>query len=232
MRLWAHRRVDTLLAGRSLSAQQVFRLPLKAFGADLAAWMTAGLIMVFIYYFFFLPYVATAIKVLGGCFALGIFSGMLSYLATERRIARWLEHSETFALPPGRLLRVSQKIVILIVAVLGMMAVTILLMMLLDVYYLIGQDFSRPDIYWGVFKGITFAFCVLLGISLMIVRRYASNLRTTLDTQLAAMEEISRGNLEKQVPILSRDELAFVAEQTNQMMQGLKERDFCRTRFD
>ena len=232
LRLWAHRRVDTFLSTRSLSAKQVFRLPLQAFWADLAAWMSAGLIMVFIYYVFLLPYVATAIKVLGGCFALGLFSGMLSYLATERRIAQWLQRAETFSLPSGKLLRVSHKIVILIVTVLGMMAVTILLMMLLDVYYLIGQNFSRPEIYWGIFKEIAFALCVLLGISLLIVRRYASNLRTTLDTQLAAMEEISRGNLEKQVPILSRDELARVADQTNQMMQGLKERDLCRTRFD
>jgi len=220
------------LAGTNLSARQVFGLPIRAFGTDVAAWMTAGLIMVFIYYVFFLPYFATAIKVLGGCLALGIFSGMLSYLATERHIARWLQNMEVFSLPSGKQLRVSMKIVILIVMVLGMMAVTILLMVLLDVYYLIGQDLSRPEIYWGIFKEIVFALCVLLGISLLIVRRYASNLSAMLDTQLAAMEEISRGNLEKQVPILSSDELARVAEQTNQMLQGLKEREFCRSRFD
>ncbi|MBR9987458.1 MAG: OsmC family protein [Desulfosarcina sp.] len=43
------------------------------------------------------------------------------------------------------------------------------------------------------------------------------------------MDEISRGNLEKQVPILSSDEFARVAEKTNLMMLGLKERDFCRS---
>ena len=232
LRLWAHRRVGTFLAGSDLSARQVFGLPIRAFGADMAAWMTAGLIMVSIYYVFLIPYFATAIKVLGGCLGLGIFSGMLSYLATEKQIALRLQREETHRLPPGKLWRVSRKIVILIVTILGMMAVTILLMVLLDVYYLIGQNYSRPDVYWGIFKEIVFALGVLLGISLLIVRRYASNLRTIMDTQLAAMEEISRGNLEKQVPILSRDELARVAEQTNRMMQGLKERDFCRTRFD
>jgi len=105
-------------------------------------------------------------------------------------------------------------------------------MMLLDVYYLIGQDFSQPEIYWGIFKEIAFALCVLLGISMVIVRRYGSNLTEILDAQLAAMDEISRGNLEKQVPILSSDEFARVAEKTNLMMLGLKERDFCRSSFD
>jgi len=232
VRLWAHRRIAVLLAGAKLAPRQVFGLPMRAFWADMAAWMSAGLIMVGIYYIFLIPYFATAIKVLGGCLGLGIFSGMLSYLATERRIALWLQRAERHRLPPGKLLRVSRKIVILIVAILGMMAATILLMVLLDVYYLIGQNYSRPDVYWGIFKEIVFALGVLLAISLWIVRRYASNLQAMLETQLVAMEEISRGNLEKQVPILSRDELAQVAEQTNRMMQGLKERDFCRSRFD
>lgn len=198
----------------------------------MTAWMVAGLAMVVIYYFFFLPYASTAIKVLAGCAASGMFSGMLSYLSTERQIVRNFKGRKTFSMPPGKLLTVSKKIVVLIVTVVGMMAFAILLMVLLDVYYLIGQGNSRPEIYWGIFKEIAFALCVMLGISLIIVHRYASNLKEILDTQLAAMEEISRGNLEKQVPILSSDEFARVAEKTNQMMLGLKERDFCRSSFD
>jgi methyl-accepting chemotaxis protein len=129
-------------------------------------------------------------------------------------------------MPSGKLLTVSQKIFVLILTVLGIMAFSILLMMLLDVYYLIDQDFSRPEIYWGIFKEIAFALCVLLGISMVIVHRYGSNLTEILDTQLAAMDEISRGNLEKQVPILSIDEFARVAEKTNLMMLGLKGKRF------
>jgi adenylate cyclase len=200
--------------------------------ADLMTWLAAALVMVFIYYFFFIPYASTGIKVLVGCMAFGMFSGMLGYLSTERRIVSKFKGRKTFSMPPGNLLTVSKKIIVLIVTVVGMMAFAILLMVLLDVYYLIGQNFSQPEIYWGIFKEIAFALCVLLGISLLIVRRYASNLKEILDTQLAAMDEISRGNLEKQVPILSSDEFAQVAEKTNQMMLGLKERDFCKSSFD
>jgi len=231
-RIRAYRRSQVLLAGSTPPIRQVFQLPGRAFTTDVTAWMAAGLVMVVIYYFFFLPYVATAIKVLGGCLALGIFSGMLSYLDTERRIVQRLKQFETFSLPPGNLFRVSKKMVVLIVTVLGIMAITILLMVLLDVYYLMGQDASQPHIYWGILKEISFALCVLLGISLLIVQRYASNLRDILDTQLAAMQDISRGDLTRQVPILSRDELARVADQTNQMLNGLKERDLCRSSFD
>ena len=225
-------RVNAMLSDSDPPIQRVFRLPWQAFVADLTAWTVAGLVMVFIYYVFFIPFASTGIKVLVGCVAFGIFSGMLGYLSTERRIVRKLKQRRTFSMPSGSLLTVSKKIFVLIVTVLGIMAFSILLMVLLDVYYLIGQDFSQPEIYWGIFKEIAFALCVLLGISMVIVRRYGSNLTEILDTQLAAMDEISRGNLEKQVPILSSDEFARVAEKTNLMMLGLKERDFCRSSFD
>jgi len=198
----------------------------------MAAWVVAGLAMVLIYYGFFTPYVSTGVKVLVSCAAFGLFSGMLSYLSTERRIVKTLKEQGNFAIPAGRHLTVSKKIFILIISVVGMITLAILLMVLHDVYYLIGQGYSQPGIYWGILKEITFALCVLLGIALVIVRRYAANLKEIIDTQLAAMDEISQGNLETQVPILSGDEFARVAEKTNQMMEGLKERDFCRASFD
>ncbi len=232
LRLWLYRRADASLSVPDASIQHVLRLPWRTFLTDMATWLAAGLVMVFIYYTFFLPYASTAIKVLAACAAFGMFSGMMSYLSTERRIVHSFKERRTFAMPSGRLLTVSKKILVLIVTVVGMMAFTILLMVLLDVYYLIGQDTSRPEVYWGIFKEIAFALCVLLGISLLIVKRYAANLKAILDLQIKAMDEISRGNLEKQVPIVSSDEFARVAQKTNQMMLGLKERDFCRSSFD
>jgi class 3 adenylate cyclase len=232
LRLWLYRRADASLAVPDASIQQVLRLPWRAFLTDMATWLAAGLVMVFIYYTFLLPYASTAIKVLAACAAFGMFSGMMSYLSTERRIVHSFRGRRTFSMPSGRLLTVSKKILVLIVTVVGMMAFAILLMVLLDVYYLIGKENSRPEVYWGIFKEIAFALCILLGISLVIVKRYAANLKAILDLQLNAMDEISRGNLEKQVPIVSSDEFARVAQKTNQMMLGLKERDFCRSSFD
>jgi hypothetical protein len=79
--------------------QRVFRLPWRAFTADMTAWVGAGLVMVFIYYVFFIPFASTGIKVLVGCAALGMFSGMLGYLSTERRIVRTLKGRKTFIMP-------------------------------------------------------------------------------------------------------------------------------------
>jgi len=219
------------MAQAEVSADQVFRLPRRALKADLAAWMTASLVMLVIYYGFFTPFATTSIKVLFSCAGLGLFAGILSYLSTERGIVACLKNRPELSIPVNRLFPVSKKISLLIVIVVAMMAVSVLLMVLLDIYYLIGKEFSPPHVYWGVFTEIAFALAVMVGITLVIVRRYAATLKEIMDIQLAAMDEISRGNLEKQVPILSRDEFARMAEKTNTMMIGLQERDFCRSSF-
>ncbi|HSO18174.1 MAG TPA: adenylate/guanylate cyclase domain-containing protein [Desulfosarcina sp.] len=232
LRLWVHRRAEALVHGPVPSDQGIYKLPRQAFLADMGTWTLAGLIMVLIYALFFLPYLSTHIKVMAACLAFGVFGGMLGYLRIERRIIDRLKGETTFGAPPGKQLAMSKKVVALLVTVVGMMALTILLMVLLDVYYLIDRSQSQPEVYWGIFKEVVFALVVLLGIALVIVQRYAANLRAVLDAQLAAMDDISRGNLEKDVPVLSDDEFARIAERTNQMLLGLKERDFCRSSFD
>ncbi len=233
VRLYALRRSDRALKGENPKGQpNMLNLPWKAFRSDVITWTCAGAVMVIIYYGFFLPYASSSIKVLGGCAAIGVFCGMLSYLNTEKRVIRVLADRDEANPKPRRILTLSRKIFILIVVMLGIMALTILMMVLLDVYYLLDQDLSRPEVYWGIFKEIVFALIVLLGLSLIIMKRYASNLKAVMDLQLAAMEEISRGRLDKQVPVLTSDEFARFAQKTNEMMVGLQERDFCRSSFE
>ena len=62
---------------KAFSDEGLLQLPWRSFWADVLAWVAAGGAMVIIYYGFFLPYASTSIKVLGGCTALGIFSGMV-----------------------------------------------------------------------------------------------------------------------------------------------------------
>jgi len=45
------------------------------------------------------------------------------------------------------------------------------------------------------------------------------------------MEDISRGNYNNQVPVVTSDEFGMIAAKTNEMIKGLKERDFCQISF-
>ena len=223
-----HRRI----AEGAATDKALFRLPWKELRADLFTWAAASLVMVALYEIFYEPYLTTGIKVVIGCLSFGLFGGMLSYLSAERRLIESLRDSTAAQEPPDRLFPVTRKMMIMIAALLVFMAFAILLMVLLDVYYLLqNPEMPEPEIYWGIFKEIVFALVVLLAISMEVVRRYSGNMKTSLSIQLGAMERISEGDLEVRVPLLADDEFARIAAKTNEMIQGLRERDICEVRF-
>ena len=75
------------------------------------------------------------------------------------------------------------------------------------------------------------SFAVLLVLSLFILGKYSQNLKTILSIQLGVMGDISRGNYDAQVPAVTNDEFGLIAAKTNEMIKGLKEKDFCQISF-
>lgn len=210
----------------------LFKLPWREFRADLIAWMMAGLMMVIIYEVFFEPYIWTGIKVLISCFSAGLFAGMYHYLGIENRVIDTLGQRKSHSIPPTSMITVSKKVLTLIASLLVFMALAVLMMVVLDIYYLLeNRDVSGPELYWGVFKEIVFALGVMLFLSFMIMNRYTRNLKKTLGSHISAMEKISEGDLDTPVPVLSNDEFAHIAVKTNDMIQGLREREICHASF-
>ncbi len=132
---------------------------------------------------------------------------------------------------PRRILSVSGKMLFFVLTVLFFMVLVVLLMIFMDINYLLSHRELGPDIYMGVFKEILFAFGVLLLLSLVILGRYSQNLRSLIARQLDVMSDISQGNYNTQVPVVSNDEFGLIAAKTNEMIRGLKERDFCQMSF-
>jgi len=211
----------------------VYGLPWKEFWADVAAWLLAGILMGAIYMVYFGAPLSTGSKVLIGALCFGLFGGMMSFLAFERQIIDRLKAMpDRAAGRPTRMLSVSRKMLFFMLSVLLFMVVSILLMIFMDIRYLLtNRDALGPDIYFGVFKEILFAFSVLLVMSLFILGRYSRNLKEILATQVNAMESVTRGEYDSRVPVVSNDEFGLIAAKTNDMIIGLKERDQCHISF-
>jgi class 3 adenylate cyclase len=119
-----------------------------------------------------------------------------------------------------------------VVTVLLFMVAAILLMVFMDIHYLLThKDTLGPEIYFGVFKEILFAFAVLLFLSLVIMGRYSQNLKRILSIQVGAMDDVTNGEYEAQVPVVSNDEFGMIAAKTNRMIRGLKEGAACQVSF-
>jgi class 3 adenylate cyclase len=133
---------------------------------------------------------------------------------------------------PKRVFSVSSKMLFFTITVLLFMIVAILLMALIDINYLLAnKDSFSIDFFFGFFKEILFAFAILLLLSLFVLGRYSQNLKMILTLQLGVMEDISHGNYNTQVPTVTNDEFGLIAAKTNEMIKGLKEKDFCQISF-
>lgn len=201
--------------------------------AELVSWLIAGALMTSLYLFYYKAPLMTGAKILLGCLSFGLFGGMLSYLAMERKIIQRLRSIRLKRmLSPKRMFSVSNKIVFFMLTVILFMVMAILLMVFMDIHFLLThREAAGPDIYYGVFKEILFAFVILLMLSLTILGRYSQNLKKILAIQLDAMKNISEGFYDGYVPIVSNDEFGLIADKTNHMVQGLRERDLCQMSF-
>lgn len=210
-----------------------YSLPKREFVGDFFSWLIIGLVMATIYLVHFQASFLTGAKVMLGCLSFGLFGGMLGFLSMEKKVMEFLiKLNLDTVLTPKRILSVSSKMVFFMATVLGFMAVVVLLMVFMDINYLLThKDSFGPDIYLGVFKEILFALVVVLSLSLLILGRYSQNLRSVLDLQLGVMEDISRGNYNTRLPVVSNDEFGLIAAKTNEMINGLKERDICQLSF-
>ena len=66
------------------------------------------------------------------------------------------------------------------------------------------------------------AVVFLLGANL--IWGWIKTLRHFLAAEIRVLEEVGRGNLDREVPVASRDELGQIARHTNEMIEGLRER--------
>ena len=211
----------------------LYSIPWKEFTADLLIWLLIGLGMAIFYVLHSRAPVLTGLKVFLGCISFGLFGGMLCFLSMEKRVIEFLKEMKArVAFIPKRLFSVSKKMLFFMITVQSFMVIAILLMVYMDMKHLLSHiDSPGPDIYLSVFNEILFAFAVLLLLSFFILGRYSKNLSAILSLQLEVMEDISHGNYDAWVPVVTNDEFGLIAAKTNEMIKGLKEREFCQISF-
>jgi class 3 adenylate cyclase len=224
------KRLHRVESGRESSP---YKLPWQEFVMEFISWLIAGFLMVGAYFIFLQAPLSTGIKVMLANISFGLLGGMLCYLSMEKRLILFLRNlANPLSFTPQKILSVSRKMFFLMATVLVLLVSVMILMIFMDINYLLqNRDVMGEEIYQGVFKEMLFAFGVLLALSSVIITRYSRNLRDILGLQLDVMTEISKGNYLRRMPILSNDEFGIIAAKTNEMVEGLKEKDHCQISF-
>ena len=73
-----------------------------------------------------------------------------------------------------------------------------------------------------------FTLGIVVSLSLRLIHSYSLNLQFLFDTQIDALQNIQDGKLENYVPILSSDEFGIIAQNTNRVIDELREKEKIR----
>ena len=76
-----------------------------------------------------------------------------------------------------------------------------------------------------------FVFAVLVAGTLLVACRYGRNLKQMFEIQLETFGAVQRGDLEKSVPVITNDEFGLIAQATNQMIAGLRDKERIKRAF-
>lgn len=85
-------------------------------------------------------------------------------------------------------------------------------------------DISKSELQRVFLFDIALITIIIIGFSMRVAYSYSQNQKYLLDTQIRALQEIQKGNLESFVPIMSKDEFALIAQQTNRVIEELREK--------
>lgn len=200
---------------------------LAQFRLDLALFFTAGMGMALIlligYHF---PLLQSGMKLVLGIFTVGMFASIDLALARERLVIQAALSGEATFAPPRQLSPLTRKFSLVATLILVLITAIILLVLIRDIHWLASQDLTMESIDLlgrSVLLEILFVMGFLLLMVINLVFSYARNLRILFDNETVVLENVSQGDLTRKVPVITNDELGFIAGHTNTMISSLRE---------
>lgn len=204
----------------------------RNFKIDFLLFVSVGVILTIYNSFHYDFPVASGIKLIVGCATLGLFVAIDLVLDQEYRLVkRILKEGRRLALDRVRT-SLTRKFTLFSVAwVLGAIAV-MLLILNKDLDWLIlsgpeGLSSARRSI-WAEIIFVSGLFLIML---IVIILTYSRNLRVFFDNETSVLDNVSNGKLNRYVPVTTEDEFGVIATRTNQMIDGLRERNRIKDMF-
>jgi len=92
-------------------------------------------------------------------------------------------------------------------------------------YQIMGDDHISISALHNIFIfNIVVITVLIISFSMRVAYSYSQNQKHLLDSQLRVLQEVQNGNLDSFVPIMSNDEFALMAQQTNKMIEEIREK--------
>jgi len=169
----------------------------------------------------FIPQVISY-KFMIGTVVYGYFVAVDNALNTERRCfyeRRFIFAKEINFDTSAKRLRMFIVLTILITIVALYFSAHLILFQLLD-----SSKLDTDSVHNVFLFDIVIITSMIIGFAMRVAYSYAQNQKYLLDSHLHVLEELQKGNLDSFVPIMSQDEFALLAQQTNKLIEDLREK--------
>ncbi|MDD3312929.1 SpoIIE family protein phosphatase [Pseudodesulfovibrio sp.] len=199
----------------------------RQFRVELGLFILAGLVSALgLFLVFGLPFMESGLKLAVGLFTLGVFAALDLALAREREVIGEAARGGASYDPPVRFTPMTRTVALAAVLILFLVTVVILLVLLRDVGLFALQG-PHPDAVASfsrtVLREVIVVISLLLLLGVNLVFSYARNLRLLFALETGVLERVSRGDLTRQVPVITNNELGVIAGHTNEMIRALRE---------
>ncbi len=200
--------------------------PRKQLIWELLIFIAAGVaIAVYNHFTFTFPPLGSGGKVLVGTLTLGSFLSIDMALERERNILLKSRPEDIRLTHSHKFYSVTRKFSLMAILVFTFITAVMLLVLGKDLYWIamIGeQEMARAR------RAVTIEIIFVIGITTVLVLNliysYSRNLKLFFGNETRVLDEVNKGNLNGFVPVLSNDEFALIADHTNTMIEGLREK--------
>jgi len=217
------------LERRFVTAAPALDQPGRQLLLDLSLFIAAGLAVTVIDFFTFAFPIGSGMRLVVGCLTLGLFAALDGALRRERVVVESRRHATDTPALTGRFFSLSSKFAVVALALFLLVTVDLLMMGARD---LVTAFEDTPQVTAAVtlraqrelmLEGAV-TLAVLLPLLANLVLTFAGNLRLFLGIQREVLDAVAGGRFDVAVPVASHDEFAVIADRTNQMIDGLRDR--------
>lgn len=212
-----------VLQPRLIDTQPVLDQPKLQLSFDLALFIAAACILFLIEVTVNQQSYLIAGKFFSAIIFIGYFASMDSALNRERLCyAQSINTSQ----PISSTTPVSRRFSLFLTLTL----LVVILANTLSAYSYMSLNLTQPTISLDELKSAYlietfFTLGIVVSLTLRLIHSYSINLQHLFDVQVDALKHIENGKFDNYVPVVSRDEFGIIAQQTNRVIDELREKD-------
>lgn len=215
--------------------------PWGFFAADLGVWVSVAVIFAtFDWLVWQFPFWTSGMKMVVGTLAIGFYASSFDALVRERELVELAASGGAGGPVTGRGLKTAQRFFGFTAASLSLMSAVLLLLLYKDlvmeqipveaqVSAVSGHAHASPHWSQAIFMEIFFVLLVLLAGTIAVTLQYAGNLRRMFELEQQALDAVKSGRFDVSVPVVSKDEFGKIADGTNGMIAGLRDKEKFRS---